>query len=103
MSNRDLGRILENVVYLELIRRGYKVYIGKVDNIEIDFVAVKIDETTYYQVAQSIIDENTFEREIKSLLKIKNNYEKYIITMDNLPQMNNDGIKIINSIDFLMA
>ena len=101
MNNRDLGRILENVVYLELIRRGYKVYIGKIDNVEIDFIAVKSDETIYYQVAQSILDEKTFEREIKPLTKIKNNYEKYIITMDSLPKMNNDGIKVLNVIDFL--
>ena len=101
MNNRDLGRILENVVYLELIRRGYKVYIGKIDNVEIDFIAVKSDETIYYQVAQSIIDEKTFDREIKPLTKIKNNYEKCIITMDSLPKMNNDGIKVINVIDFL--
>lgn len=100
-SNRDLGRILENVVYLELIRRGYKVYIGKVDNFEIDFVAVKPEETIYYQVAQSIVDENSFEREMRPLAKLKNNYEKYIITMDNLPQTNEEGIKIVNVVEFL--
>ena len=100
-SNRDLGRILENVVYLEIIRRGYKVYIGKVDNFEIDFVAVKPEETIYYQVAQSILDEKSFEREMRPLAKLKNNYEKYIITMDNLPQTNDEGIKIVNVVEFL--
>lgn len=103
LGNRrqDIGHILENIVYLELIRRGCKVSIGKVGDLEIDFVAEHNGEKTYYQVSATVIDENTFEREITPLKRVQDNYPKYIITMDELP-MDEEGIKIINIIDFLL-
>ncbi len=98
---RDTGHILENIVYLELLRRGYKVYIGKVDELEIDFVAERSGEKEYYQVAATVMDESTLNRELAPLKRISDNYPKYIITMDEIP-MDEDGIKIVNVIDFLM-
>ena len=100
--NNDIGRILENIVYLELKNRGYDVYIGKVGEYEVDFVAKKTDDIIYYQVAQSIIDNNTYEREIRPLRLIKDNYPKYILSMDNVLVGNNEGIKHVNMIDFLL-
>jgi Predicted ATPase (AAA+ superfamily) len=78
----DEGRILENVVYLELIRRGYNVYIGIFDQLEVDFVAIKPNEVIYFQVAATVRDENTLARELKPLQKIKDSYPKYILTLD---------------------
>ena len=100
--NNDIGRILENIVYLELKNRGYDVYIGKVGEYEVDFVAKKTDDIIYYQVAQSIIDNNIYEREIRPLRLIKDNYPKYILSMDNVLVGNNEGIKHVNMIDFLL-
>ncbi len=100
-KNRDIGHILENIVYLELIRRGFKVSIGKVGELEIDFVAETGGEKVYYQVSASVLDPVTFEREITPLKRVNDNYPKFIITMDEIP-MNEDGIKIINIVDFLM-
>lgn len=100
-KNRDIGHILENIVYLELIRRGFKVSIGKVGELEIDFVAEISGEKIYYQVSASVLDPVTFEREITPLKRVNDNYPKFIITMDEIP-MNEDGIKIINIVDFLM-
>lgn len=100
-KNRDIGHILENIVYLELIRRGFKVSIGKVGELEIDFVAEIGGEKIYYQVSASVLDSVTFEREITPLKRVNDNYPKFIITMDEIP-MNEDGIKIINIVDFLM-
>lgn len=100
--NIDEGHVLENVVYLELLLRGYKVNIGKTSNYEIDFVAENFKNIKYYQVAQTIKNEKTRNREIKSLKTVDDNYEKTIITMDR--NINNDykGIKIINIIDWLL-
>ena len=98
---RDIGHILENIVYLELLRRGYNVCIGKVGELEVDFVAERNGETEYYQVATTVMGDDTFDREITPLKRIRDNYPKYIITMDEL-QMNEEGIKIINVIDFLL-
>lgn len=97
----DIGFVLENIVYLELLRRGYKVYIGKVNDLKVDFIAENNEERIYIQVSASVLDPNTFERENAPLEKINDNYPKYIITMDELP-MNKDGIKQVNIIDFLM-
>ena len=97
----DIGYTLENIVYLELLRRGYKVSIGKVDDLEIDFIAEKDDERIYYQVSASVLDKNTFLRETAPLKKINDNYPKYIISMDELP-ISEDGIRQINIIDFLL-
>ena len=91
---------MENIVYLELIRRGYAVYIGKIGDLEIDFIAERNNEKTYYQVLATILDENMFKREITPLKKIKDNFQKYIISMDEI-NLNEDGIKHINILDFL--
>ena len=99
----DMGHILENVVYLELIRRGYKVYIGKLNTLEIDFVAEKNGEIEYYQVAQTVMDSNTLKRELTPLNSIKDHYVKYLITMDNIPNTNHNGIKQIYAIDWLLS
>ena len=101
-KNADVGRILENIVYLELLRRGYSVKIGKVGDLEVDFVAEKEENRIYYQVAASVMDPVTFAREIRPLKKIDDYYQRYIISMDELP-MNEDGIKQLNIIDFLLS
>lgn len=95
-SRLDIGHIIENIVYLELIRRGYKVFIGKVNDCEIDFMANKADDIKYIQVSASIRDRNTYEREIKPLKSINDNYEKIILTLDNGLDENDNGVKIIN-------
>lgn len=100
-STSDIGHVLENIIYLELIRREFEVYIGKMGTLEVDFVARKGDEIIYYQVAASILDPNTFEREFAPLRQIKDNYPKYVITLDTLP-MSENGIRQINAIDFLL-
>ncbi len=106
-SNRDMGHILENIVYLELLRRGYKVYIGKYDELEIDFVAKKPENTIYYQVALTTRtnnekDNNIINRELKPLQKINDNYPKYILTLDDDLDADYDGIKKINVLDWLL-
>ena len=101
-ASQDMGHILENIVYLELLRRGYKVYTGKVDDLEIDFVAENIKGLEYYQVALTTRDEKTLERELKSLQKTGDYYPKYILTMDNDLDADYNGIKKINVIDWLL-
>lgn len=101
-SAADLGHVLENIVYLELIRRGYRVMIGKVGDLEIDFVASKGGEKIYYQVTASAADPATFAREIAPLKAIKDNYPKYILSLDELP-MQEEGIKQINIMNFLLT
>ena len=98
----DVGHILENIVYLELLRRGYKVYIGKSGEKEVDFVAVNKEGTIYYQVAYTTRDEKTLERELSSLKSINNHYPKYILTMDLDPEIDYDGIRKMNVIDWLL-
>ena len=99
----DLGHIIENIVYLELMRRNYNVYIGYFTNAEIDFVAIKNGEMEYYQVCLSLLNEEVLKREVKSLKMINDNYPKYIISMDKVGiNYNIDGIKHINLIDWLM-
>ena len=100
--NSDLGRILENIVYIELKSRGYDVSIGKVGEYEVDFVAKKTDEIIYYQITQSLIDNNTYEREMRPLLLINDNYPKYILSMDKVIMGNDKGIKHMNIIEFLL-
>lgn len=101
-QHTDIGHLLENIVYLELLRRGYKVYIGKLDDREVDFVAMSSGGTrAYYQVAATALDSNTFAREIAPLQKINDNYPKYLLTLDDLPQ-ENKGIKELNILDFLL-
>lgn len=101
-KNADIGHILENIVYLELLRRGYTVDIGKVDDKEIDFIATIGGDKVYFQVSATILDPATFEREIAPLKKVADHYPKFIISMDELP-MDEDGIKQVNIIDFLLG
>lgn len=101
-AGRDMGHILENVVCLELLRRGYQVYIGKLDDLEVDFVAKNSKNTTYYQVALTTRDENTLQRELVPLKKINDNYQKYILTMDDDLDADFEGIKKVNVIDWLL-
>jgi Predicted ATPase (AAA+ superfamily) len=98
----DFGHILENVIYLELLRRGYQVYVGKVDEHEVDFVAMNKSGITYFQVALTVRDKSTFDREITPLQKISDHYPKYILTLDNDPEADYDGIKQINALKWLM-
>ena len=100
-KNIDIGHILENIVYLELIRRGYAVTIGKVDDKEIDFIAETGGNKIYYQVSASILDPATFAREIEPLKKANDHYPKFILSMDEMP-MGEDGIKQVNIVDFLL-
>lgn len=102
LGDTDYGHILENVVFLELLRRGYEVSIGKIGTLEVDFVAVNENEKIYIQVSATILDESTRNRELKPLLDIKDNYPKYILTMDQTIYDNFSGIKIKNIIDFLL-
>jgi len=102
-KNSDIGHILENVIYLELIRRGYKVYVGKVESEEVDFVAMSSKETIYYQVSASVREDTTLARELRPLQKITDHYPKYILTLDEDPEADYDGIRRINAIDFLMS
>ena len=102
ISSYDSGSSYENLIYIELLRRGYEVYVGQYNDIEIDFIAIKPNERVYYQVSRSIMDEKVEEREKKSLLAINDNYKKVILTMDNVKNKQIDGIEVINIIDFLM-
>ena len=102
ISLYDSGSSYENLIYIELLRRGYEVYVGQYNDIEIDFIAIKPNEKIYYQVARSIMDEKVEEREKKSLLAINDNYKKVILTMDNVKNKQIEGILVINIIDFLM-
>ena len=98
---RDFGHVLENIVYLELNRRGYRVSIGKVGNLEVDFIAEKNGQKIYYQVAASILDPATYEREFAPLKAIRDSFPKYVLTLDEFP-MGEDGINQLNIIDFLL-
>lgn len=101
-TGKDVGHILENVIYLELIRRGYEVYIGKVDDVEVDFVCKDEMGIKYIQVAASVRDDNTLARELRPLQKITDNYPKCIMTLDRDPIADYDGIKRINALDYLI-
>ena len=101
-SSYDTGSSYENLIYIELLRRGYEVYVGQYNDVEIDFIAIKPSEKIYYQVSRSILDEKVEEREKKSLLAINDNYKKVILTMDNIKNKQIEGIDVINIIDFLM-
>lgn len=99
----DTGHAIENIVYFELLRRGYDVAIGKVDKKEVDFIATKADSKIYYQVTEEMSSEATRERELSPLRSIPDNYEKAVIVLDNHFRTTQDGIKIISLIDFLLA
>lgn len=98
----DLGFSLENVVYFELLRRGYRVNVGKVGVAEVDFVARKNDEVRYYQVTASMVEESTFEREMEPLKSINDNYPKTVLTLDRFTLGNYEGIEVVNAIDWLL-
>jgi predicted AAA+ superfamily ATPase len=100
--NTDYGFALENVVFLELLRRGYEISIGKLGALEIDFIATKPDEKVYYQVTASMLDEGVRDRELQPLRKIADNYEKVVLSMDRTPVTDFAGIKNINLLDFLL-
>lgn len=99
----DAGRILENIVYLELLHRQKKVYIGKMDSLEVDFVAIDENGITYYQVAATVRDEATLKRELTSLQQINDQYPKYILTLDEDPTADYNGIQRINALKWLVG
>ena len=99
----DAGHILENIVYLELLRRGYDDYIGKVDDLEVDFVAMDDKGMTYYQVSATVRDEKTLKRELASLQSINDHYPKILLTLDDDPEMEYAGIRKINALDWLLG
>jgi uncharacterized protein len=98
----DMGHILENIVYLELIRRGYEVYVGKVGDGEVDFIAINAEGESYYQVSLTVMEEQTLRRELLSLGAIKDHNPKYLLTMDYTPLTSHNGIKQINVLDWLI-
>lgn len=98
----DTGHVLENVVYFELLRRGYNTAIGKVGNTTVDFVVSNANEKIYYQVTQTMISEQIKERELRPMMQIRDNYEKIVLTMDKVFAASVDGVKIINLIDWLL-
>ena len=101
-SSGDYGHLLENIIYLELLRRGYKVGVGKLDNLEIDFLAIKPEQRLYIQVSASVMDPATLKRELEPLQRIPDNYEKILLTMDRAYITDYEGIRSINIIDWLL-
>jgi predicted AAA+ superfamily ATPase len=100
---RDINKVMENAVYIHLLRLGYKVFVGQLGSSEIDFVAEKDGKTIYVQVAYMLIDENTVNREFSNLLKISDNYRKYVVTMDEYNAGSNyNGIEQVHLKDFLL-
>ena len=100
--NIDEGHLLENVVYLELLRRGFRVNIGKLVDYEVNFVAESPNDIKYYQVTQSLNNQDVKFRELRSLESINDNYEKIILTMDKTINNDYNGIKVMNVIDWLL-
>lgn len=100
--DRDRGHALENIVFFELLRRGYDVAVGKIDNLEVDFVATSASEKLYIQVTESMMDESVRERELKPLRKIQNNYDKLVITLSKALDDDYDGIRVENIVDWLL-
>ena len=100
--NYDLGFSIENIVFFELLHRGYQVNIGKYENAEIDFVAQKQGVLTYFQVTADMTAQPTFDREMSSFYRMKDNYEKIVLTLDRFTLGNYEGIKVINVLDWLM-
>ena len=102
----DFGHILENIIYLELVRRGNEVYVGKANDTEIDFIAIHKGEKSYYQVAYTVmeLDGNTriLQRELRPLQLCKDNNQKFLLTMDNVPPVSHDGIKQLYVLDWLL-
>ena len=101
-NQRDITRVIENIVYMELLRRGYEITIGKVSNLEVDFVCKKQNKPIYIQVSYLLASEETIEREFKPLKNISDNYPKYVISMDEA-DMSHEGIEHLNLVDFLLG
>ena len=102
--NIDMGHILENIIYLELLRRKCNVYVGQFDKNEIDFVIINSNEVEYYQAVLTVLDENTLKRELAAFKNIKDNYPKYLITLDEvLPNTDYEGIKVVNALEWLLG
>lgn len=101
-ASTDVGHILENIVYLELIRRGFDVYVGKLGKLEIDFVAMDNKKTLYFQVAATVRGETALHRELAPLEKINDHYQKYILTLDDDPEADYNGIRRINALEWLI-
>ena len=100
--NRDSGHAIENVVYFELLRRGYDVAIGKIDNQEVDFIATTADDKLYIQVTESMQSEDVRKRELAPLQKIRDNYEKIVLSLEPGLDTSYDGIKSLNLVDWLL-
>lgn len=98
---KSIASMLENIIYFELLRKGYEVYIGKIESKEIDFVAVQRDERIYVQVCRYMPEDS--DRKIDNLLKIKDHYPKYVVTLDEFAGGNVNGVKIVHLADFLLA
>lgn len=101
-THADAGHLLENVIYLELLRRGFSVSVGKLDELEVDFVAVNQEGTVYIQVSATVRDENTLQRELRPLQRIKDNYPKLILTLDDDSDADYEGIRRINALEWLI-
>ncbi len=102
-KGNDTGHILENIVYLELLRRRYDVYVGKLDDMEIDFVAQNQEGNTYIQVSATVRDESTLARELRPLRLIRDSYPKLLLTLDDDPVADYDGIKRMNALEWLVG
>ena len=103
-KSSDIGHILENIVYLELRRRGYDVYVGQFEGTEVDFVAIKPEGMVYYQVAATTLDEDVLKRELRSLQKITDNYPKFLLTLDEVfGTADYEGIQKLNVIDWVLG
>ena len=100
--NRDSGHAIENVLYFELLRRGYDVAIGKIDNQEVDFIATTADDKLYIQVTESMQSEDVRKRELAPLQKIRDNYEKIVLSLEPGLDASYDGIKSLNLVDWLL-
>lgn len=101
-NQRDINQILENIIYIEMLRRGYEIKIGKINDLEVDFICTKYDEKIYIQVTYLLASEETIEREFSVLELIKDNFPKYVVSMDQF-DMSRNGIKHYNIIDFLLG